>query len=208
MTNQAIIDYYATLLIIQYANKQKAVDTIKALVTPVVMDQLPIAVQDAFDLETAEGVQLDTIGKYQNITRFGTSFEGPITLSDSDFRQLIKFAIIKNTGKSSLADIQNLLSLFFPGTFLVFDNQNMQMSFFFNSTFGSRQLAEMIVIQDLLPKPMAVGVGSVIYAPFIDNFFGFRSYTVEYPNVKGFNSYSDYQTDWPWLNYSYAIIIP
>lgn len=62
MTTQELIDYYANLLILQYIGQPRAYATIQALVEPTIMDQLPITVQNAFDLETAVGAQLDTIG--------------------------------------------------------------------------------------------------------------------------------------------------
>lgn len=179
MTTNEIIDYYANLLILQYAKAPRAYATIQALVKPVIMDQLPVAVQNAFGVDTAVGKQLDVIGKYMGVTRYGNDFAGnAITLTDSDFRQLIKFAIIRNNGGTSLADIQSLIHVFFPGDFLVFDYTNMQMSYFFSTAIGSQQLAEMLVIQGLLPKPMAVGIGSLIYAPYVSSFFGMSSYSI------------------------------
>lgn len=198
--------YYAQLLIMQYASQPKAAATIEATVRPLLDGLLPFDLNTCFDLETAVGVQLDIVGKYQNVSRNGYDFTGPITLDDSDYRSLIKMAIVKNSAGSSLYDIQNMLSIFFPGTFLVFDYQNMQMDYFFSSEIGSVQLAEMFVTNGLLPKPMAVLVGALIYAPTINNFFGFRTYSYQSPNIRGFNSYTDYSMEKPWLNYSDAII--
>jgi hypothetical protein len=178
MTTQEIVDYYTNLLILQYHDKPKAKATVDAVVNPIIMDQLPIDVQNAYGLETAVGAQLDVIGNIVGITRNGVTFSGPVTLTDSDFRQLIKFAIITNNSGSSLYDIQQILNVFFPGDFLVFDYANMFMSYFFSTAIGTQQLAEMILIQGLLPKPMGVGVGSVIYAPYVSGFFGMITYDV------------------------------
>ena len=208
MTTQEIIDYYANLLILQYISKPKAYATIQALVKPVIMDQLPLDVQNAFNVDTAVGVQLDVIGKYCGVTRYGYDFTGAVTLDDTDFRSLVKFAIIRNTGSSSLASIQELLHQFFAGDFLIFDHANMQMDYFFSTAIGSAQLAEMILIQNLLPKPSAVGVGALIYAPNINAFFGWRTYTLAGFNVNGFNNYTTYDMTWTWLDYSYAIVVP
>lgn len=180
MTTAEIIDYYADLLILQYKQRPKAYATIQALVAESVMDQLPISLQNAFSIDTAVGVQLDTIGKYFNVSRTGTTFTGTITLNDSDFRQLIRFAIIKNTSKSTLYDIQNLIQQFFPDDFVVFDTKSMSLSYYFSSTIGSQDLAEMIALQGLLPVPMAVGVSALIYAAVINNFFGMIGYEVAY----------------------------
>lgn len=205
MTTQEIIDYYANLLILQYKQKPKAYATIQAQVKPVIMDQLPVKVQNAFDVDTAEGVQLDVIGKYVGASRTAYDFTGTVTLSDSDYRTIIKVAIIKNGFGSSLSDIQNLLWQFFAGSLLVFDLQNMQMGYFFDSTIGSRPLAEVFVKNNFLPKPMGVQLAALIYSSNITNFFGFRTYDLGPYNVTGFNSYINYDMAAPWLNYSNAI---
>lgn len=200
MTTPELIAYYKNLLIIQYHDKAKAKATIEALVTPVLMDQLPGQVQDAFNLDTAIGVQLDVIGKYEGVTRYVFDFSNAITLNDADFTTLIKFAIIKNNSGSSLNDIQTLFARFFPGAVSVFDHKNMSMDYFFNSIIGSKQLAEVIVREGLLPHPMGVGIGAVIYAPNL-TFFGFRTYFHPGFNVWPFNDYASYDQTWTWLSY-------
>jgi hypothetical protein len=207
MTTVELIEYYAKLLILQYLQKPKAYATIQTLVAPVLMDQLPVAVQNAFSVDTAVGVQLDLIGKYVGVSRNGYDAAGPITLSDSDFRVMIKVAIIQNSSGSSLYTIQALLNMFFPGTLLVFDYANMHMNYFFNSSIGSRPLAELFVKQGLLPKPMGVELGSLIYGAFTDDFFGGRTYDFGPYNVHGFNTYDVYDSGCPWLTYNDAIII-
>jgi len=206
MTTQEIINYYANLLILQYHEKAKAFATIQALVNPVIMGQLPVAVQDAFNLETSEGVQLDVLGKYAGVSRTTYDFSGPITLDDDDFRTLIKIAIIKNGFGSSLADIQDLIWQFFNGALLVFDFQNMRMGYFFDSSIGSRPLAEVFVRSYFLPKPMGVQLAALIYSNNITSFFGFRTYELPPFNVTGFNSYVDYSEEDPWLSYTNAVI--
>lgn len=206
MTDQELIDYYAKLLILQYREKPKAFATIQTLVTPVIMDQLPLAVQDAFDIDTAVGVQLDVLGKYAGVSRTAYDFTGPITLDDDDFRTMIKIAIIKNGFGSSLSDIQNLIWQFFEGALLVFDFKTMRMGYFFDSAIGSRPLAEVFVKSDFLPKPMGVQLSALIYSNNINSFFGFRTYDLPPFNVTGFNDYDNYDEAAPWLNYNNAII--
>ncbi len=206
MTTQEIVNYYANLLILQYHEKPKAFATIQTLVRPVIMDQLPVAVQNAFDVDTAVGVQLDVIGKYVGVSRTAYDFIGPITLDDADFRTMIKIGIIKNGFGSSLAEIQQLLFQFFEGALLVFDFQNMRMGYFFDSAIGSRPLAEVFVKSEFLPKPMGVQLAALIYAPNIDNLFGFRTYELPPFNTSPFNTYDDYSMDSPWLSYQNAVI--
>ena len=206
MTTQEIAEYYASLLILQYKEKTKAFATMVALTKPVAIDQLPVQVENAFNIETAEGVQLDVIGDYVGVSRTAFDFTGPIILDDDDFRTMIKVSIIKNGFGSSLAEIQSLIWQFFAGSLLVFDFQNMRMGYFFDSAVGSRPLAEVFVKSEFLPKPMGVQLAALIYSNNIGSFFGFRTYEVEAFNATGFNDYDDYTTDTPWLNYTDAVI--
>jgi hypothetical protein len=205
MTNQQLIDYYADLLVLQYRQKPNAYAMIQTLVKPVIMDQLAIQVQDAFNIETAIGVQLDVLGKYTGVTRTGNGFSGPITLGDDDFRQLIKLAILTNNSSSSLATIQSLIHLFFDGKILVFDYQNMHMNYLINANALSLELVELFITEGLLPKPMGVQLAATIYTPYIDTLFGFGSYEAPAVNNSPFNTYEDYILTYPWLKYQDAL---
>jgi hypothetical protein len=171
---------------------------------------LPLAVLNSYNLigpNPAQGVQLNVLGKYAGVTRSGYGFQGtPITLNDTDFLTLIQMAIIKNSAGSSLSTIQVLLAQFFPTEVLVFDYQNMQMSYLISSSIGSQNLVQLFVSEGLLPKPMGVALAPPIYAPVITQFFGFRTYVLPPFHSEPFNSYSSYQTNWPWLTYADAVI--
>lgn len=207
MTSDQIAEYYAKLLILQYREKEKAFETVKFLASLAIIDQLPLDVQSAFAIGSAIGVQLDVIGKYVGVTRYGNGFSMPITLDDEDFTQLIRIAILTNNAGSSLYTIQNLLNTFFEDQIFVFDYKNMHLSYFINSSVGSQDLVQLLVTQNLLPKPMAVQIASIIYAPNINSFFGFRTYDLPGVNNTPANTYDDYETDRPWLTYSYALEI-
>lgn len=178
MTTQEIIDYYANLLIQQYLGKPKAYATVQTQVTPVVMDQLPAQVQDAYNVigtDIAVGVQLDVIGKYVGVSRNGYGFNGqPISLDDADFWSLIRFATILNSAGSSLAEIQTLLETTFANQVFVFDYANFHMNYFIDSSIGTQDLVQMLVLQGLLPKPMGVQLAITIYSPSL-KFFGMPS---------------------------------
>lgn len=206
MSTDEIIDFYANLLILQYKGKPKAYAMIQALVGPVIMDQLPNEVQNAFGLDTAVGVQLDVIGIYVGVVRSGYVNGLPITLDDPDFASLIRMAIVTNSSGSSLSDIQNLLQTFFPNQVFVFDYANMHMSYFVNESVGSLDLVRLFISEGLLPKPMGVQLASVIYGPIIDKFFGCCSYQQPVAhNNSPFNDYTAYTTDTPWLSYTDAV---
>lgn len=63
------IKYYEDLLLYQYNDKPKARDTIGLLAGAAVCDLLILNVNDAFDLMTAVGPQLDIIGEYLGFAR-------------------------------------------------------------------------------------------------------------------------------------------
>lgn len=201
-TTQEIIDYYVDLLIIQYHDKAKARATIDAVVKPVIMDQLPDQIMNGFDLDAAVGDQLDIIGKYADASRAGYNFNGPTVLNDSDYRKYIKLCIIVNTAGSSLYDIVTLLHETFGGSIAVTDTQDMRLSYQFTNAIGSVELAQFFVRSGKLPKPMGVGLSSISYVPALTNVFAFRTYAVQPNNVVGFNNYTTYNTNWPWLTYS------
>lgn len=69
-TVQQIINYYVNLLIIQYHNLPNAQGMIQTFISSMIQNGIALDVQDAYDVNTAVGVQLDVLGKYENINRF------------------------------------------------------------------------------------------------------------------------------------------
>jgi hypothetical protein len=201
MTNEELSAYYANLLILQYLNQPKAKAQVQAMILPVAMDQLPDAVQNAYNIETAEGVQLDVLGDYVGVSRNGYTLNGPITLDDSDFRTLMKMVVIKNNSGSSLATIQSLLAANFPGQIFVSDNQSMGLSYVLIESLGTSDLLEILATGGYLPAPMGVQVSVTIVPDHTDPFFGFRTYSAPDPTVAPFNNYAFYQLTYPWLSY-------
>ena len=169
---------------------------------------LPLAILNAYNLvgdSPAVGVQLDVLGKYVGVVRSGYDNNGnPITLDDNDFRTLIQIATFTNNAGSSLATIQQLIATFFPGEILVFDYQNMQMSYMVSSSIGSQNLIQLVIAEGLLPKPMGVSLSSVIYAPDITRFFGFRTYALPAVNSTPFGTYTTPVLG-GWISYADAI---
>lgn len=206
MTNEEIRTYYADLLILQYKGKPKAYATIKLLVDLMVMNQLPLQIMNGFNLDTAVGVQLDVLGKYAGIGRRVLIFTGPVTLSDDDYRLLIKIKIVQNNSGSSTKDIVESLFMFFGNDLKMFDYASMSIDYFLSSSAVGTQLAQAFVRQGLLPKPMGVQLGSVIYIPSVENVFAFHTYESSYSYTSGFNTYSSYATDHHWLSYDDGLV--
>lgn len=76
-TVQELIDYYVSTLIIQYNGLPKAQATIALLAKMMLANGVMLDVQQGYDLDTAVGVQLDVLGKYEDIDR-SYSFFNPV----------------------------------------------------------------------------------------------------------------------------------
>lgn len=198
-TTQEIKNYYINLLIMQFRDKEKARAHIETLITPVVMDQLPLSVRDAFNIDTSVGMQLDVLGKYAGIARTVLTFSGLEELGDSDYRTVVKMKIASNNSNSDLKSIQAILNFFFPDSLRVYDYQNMTMDYWINSDDISLTLAEVFIRNGLLLKPMGVQLKATIYAPFGSKFFGFDRFGASQGDHVGFNTYSDFDTTKKWL---------
>lgn len=195
------IEYYVNLLIMQYRNKTKAVKHITAIVKAALIDLLPSILQNSFSIDSAQGPQLDILGKYIGISRKVNSFTSFVVLSDIDYRLLLKIKIATNNLGSSFLDIQDFINNNLSGTLKAFDHKDMSMSFFMSSQIISQTLAQVIVQQDLLPRPMGVGSSAIVYLSSTTNVFGFRSYSFDSLDQVGFNTYSNYNTEYQFLKY-------
>lgn len=206
MTLDELKEYYKDLLIIQYRNKSKARDHIGLLVDVFSHDLLPLQVRNAFDLDSSTGSQLDTIGSIVGAERNGRGFDRFIELNDNDYRELIRFAIIKNHSNATLYEMKNLLYDYFGNDVLLYDYKRMRMGYMISGNIGSNDLAQRVVADDILAFPMAVTRSAAIYAPDITGFYGFVTYQNPIPvNNSPFNTYQDYRLDRPWLLYQDAV---
>lgn len=203
MTTEELIKYYQDLLILQYRGKEKARAHIATVVTPIIMDQLPKLIQEAFNVTSAVGPQLDMIGKYVGANRTSRGFNGNVTLNDAEFIQLIQMAIIRNSSGSSLSTIQEFLAQYFPSQITVFDYAFMRMSYFIDNTVTSN-LIQVFITEGFLPRPMGVQLSTTVVGPTarLQSFFGFRTYLVAPYHNSPLNTYDDYQLDRPWLSYA------
>lgn len=72
MTTQ-VTQYYADLLIAQYASKAKAIDTITLTADKLIDNEIIAPIQGGFDINTAVGNQLDILGKIVGTSRYITN---------------------------------------------------------------------------------------------------------------------------------------
>lgn len=203
MTKEEIVDYYVNLLIMQYRDKPTARGFIKALAEMSILDMLAVKVMNAYDIDSASGVQLDVLGKYAGVSRVGYTFDRQVTLNDQDFLTLIKLKIIMNNSEATLYEVQKMINENFLGQIQVFDYEGMRISYFINSSLANSDLVQVFITGGHLPRPMGVAMSSTIMFPYLNSFFGFGSYEGELANSP-FNTYEDYQMNWPWIAYELA----
>jgi hypothetical protein len=201
MTTQ-VTQYYADLLIAQYANKTKAVDTITLTADKLIDNEIIAAIQGGFDIDTAVGNQLDILGKIVGTSRYITNTildttkfyipldssgtKIPITdtkitlvnrqtggsatsLSDDEFRFLLKLKIIRNYSDNSFKSMDDSIQQFFQSA-LIASYGIMNIVYFAESSIFD------IVIKgaskDLLPRPMGVNIVGIIKTDADTSLFG------------------------------------
>ena len=216
MTNEELINYYTNLLIIQYAGQPNAQATIAAVARSSMIYELIRSVENAYNVDTALGPQLDVLGKYVGASRevtgsaftrtyFGFTLYGtspPYTgisgfmlygdippdvqfrtyqesnqtiysLTDEEFRTVIKLKIILNFTLSSLKDIDDNLNNYFSGKVIITDFFNMKISYIFEDSIS--KLASIAISEGLLIRPTGVLL-ITSFTPDINHIFGYKQY--------------------------------
>ncbi len=190
--------YLSNLLIIQYHNKPKAKATIELLAKTLPVD-LIFAVRDGFNLDTAVGKQLDILGKYVGTDRFYLAEDGEIiTLTDEEFRFLLKMKCVANTTDCSHKSIDESLYSFFGTNVRATSAGNMEMVFFLRD--GTDRVIQAAIQKNCFPKPMGVGVKFVIVRP--QKTFGFVTHDDLYHEyTTGFRTYDEPDKEGGMLTY-------
>lgn len=177
---------YSELLIMQYAQKPKAVATINAI-----MDEYDKLSENALDLlkqwdiDTATGFSLDIVGRRVGVSRTlsaaiskgffgyrgvynaepwgagvwfrrGDSAGVSIELTDADFRFLIKAKILKNFQNGTLDYALYALRQLFSEESNIQDNLDMTATIFLPLNALNLLQRYMITQMDILPRPMGV----------------------------------------------------
>lgn len=117
-----------------------------------------------FDLDSAEGDQLDIIGSIVGVDRtltFQPSGGVSSILDDENYRILIKAKIVKNHWNGTIGSLVEAWSLLFPdGQIIVTDNQDMSMDVLIVGDF-STLTSELITNGYIVPKPEGVKINYV-----------------------------------------------
>lgn len=113
----------------------------------------------AWDLDTAVGVQLDTLGQIAGVSRtlpFQPTGGGSPILGDSDYRILIKAQIAQNQWDGTIDSLQAIWQSLFPGGSIeIVDHQDMTANIIMSGAFSSIVL-DMINNGMIVPRPEGV----------------------------------------------------
>lgn len=105
---QDVKTYYADLLILQYRNKPKARETIKIGADIYLGDGVIFQLQDILDIDTAEGPQLDIIGKILDCPRVVQGiYNDMIFFQFYDGPDSVGFSTVGNPQGGNFRTIQN-----------------------------------------------------------------------------------------------------
>ena len=107
-----------------------------------------------------------TVNANAQFYSYGTAGTNVSALTDADYRQVIKFQIIRNASDNTLASIVSAINTIFPGYIRVVDNLNMTLSYYVSTAFP---ISPGLLTQ-FLPKPMGVGINVTLVAPASSGF--------------------------------------
>ena len=151
----AIVEHYQDLLLEQYVNALRARQTIGALTRPAICDLVELEVQNAFDIETATGVQLDVLGEYIGFSRTIT------TVIDRYYFTLVDYnnPTIAESGFTDYTD-QSLNS---GSSFYLYAYQNTSFTNLIDDIY--RPLLKLKIILNMSLNTMAE-ISSALWATF------------------------------------------
>lgn len=167
----------------QYANSKKMVKFIdQSAVVLGASGDLSDFYKYVFNIDTAEGIGLDTWGSILNINRSLNltidEVEQQYTMSDDEYRLILKLACAKNISDATCQSIYNSLSLIFAknGNIYVSDLGNMHMRYSFEFLLSDTIYA-ILRQTKVIPKP--AGVDIEIYEMPSRKIFGFNGQELE-----------------------------
>lgn len=120
---------------------------------------------NAFDLDTATGTQLDTIGNLIGISRqldFQPRSDISSVLDDVYYRLLLRARIVWNQWKGTIKELYEAWQVIFPaGNLLIMDNQDMSMDIVVSGNFSVME-RELINNGLIVPKSEGVRINYII----------------------------------------------
>lgn len=188
-------NFYLNLITSEHATKPKFKAWVDVLLTPF-LDSINLndEIKRAFDLNTAIGVQLDTLGKILVQSRQmdfqPTDGSSPI-LNDYYYRVVLKAKVIKNQWKGTITSFYNFWNVLFEGQPLqiyLIDNQEMKPAIVVWSSQITQMVQDFLAHDLIVPKPAGLGLtvrrvdSDKIFGFFGTEFTGFNKGTFWIPN--------------------------
>ncbi len=166
------ISAYLNRITSEHKVRPKFMELVEARLKPFIdLYELLEEIDKSFDLDTAEGNQLDIIGQYVGVSRlldFQPNNAEPL-LPDPYYRMLLKARISLNNWDGSIEGIKNIWGNVFPEYEIqIVDNQDMTME---ARIIGLETLFENELVQHgyITPKPMGVLIDySVVFSIKLD----------------------------------------
>ena len=184
-----MIEYYKNLLIMQYRDKPKALETIGLMTSIILQDNILLKVLSGFDPETAVGKQLDILGKWIGIDRFYS--DG--ALSDADYKVILEFKSISNSLNMSPSAIDNILFDFFGNNIICSSEENLRIYYFIEESIFD--LAEILLEKKVLPKPLGIRLIGLIKNDIWFGLSNFATFLNDIPSkVAGLATYDNFLT--------------
>lgn len=93
------------------------------------------------------------------------TYQQSTTLSDSDYRTILRARIVRNQSNGTLGAVEQALSFIFNVPAKVSDIGNLSLAIIISAPITQTQQALLSTL-DLLPRPAGVSIGSITYSPF------------------------------------------
>ena len=151
-----------------------------------------------FSMSTYATVNTDTASGFTDYANFNSDSGGFLSytngssaqsLTDDDYRTILKLKIVQNNSDHSNGSIDDGLYTFFAQDVIMSDTQNMKISYFVSG--ANRNIAVIAATKNILPRPMGVKLEGIIERN--KKFFGFTNYkrTTQSNLTTGFTNYTD-----------------
>lgn len=157
-----VLDGYRKLLTSEYKTRPRLTSWLLWLISEgLTYNGVLTEILEAFDLDRAVGVQLDTLGKIAGVGRllnfYPSGGESPL-MDDDTYRLVIKARLIQNLWKGTLDELYSAWGVLFPDISLqIQDLQDMTYNVVIVGAFTSL-MRELIVNGYIVPKPEGVRI--------------------------------------------------
>ena len=171
-------DFYLNLITSEHATKPKFKAWVDTLLTPF-LDAINLNdnIKRAFDLNSAVGVQLDTLGKIlvqsRQMNFQPTDGSSPL-LNDDYYRLVLRAKVIKNQWKGTITNFYQFWKILFnnqPLNIYLIDNQDMRPVIVIWSSQTPLMIQDFLRNNLIVPKP--AGLGYTVRQVDVEGIFGF-----------------------------------